>query len=260
MGKSFEELLDLPDDVWVNLAKPLDSGAVKWIVFSGKLCSGKDTIAENLNLPGSTVLVSYGNILRENLKAALEALHEARLKGASLVEQVDILAKSLHYTRVNAGELLEKLYPLLTRGNGKLYPSPYERTSEMREILQLSGSDWLPTPDYLPLSAALVASRELNAGNNVVMAGSRFLPDVEYPRSVGAIIVRLDVTRETQLRRLKSRDGLELDSSLEAAFNHPGESALDDYDFDLRVDNNSDAPGSLERVVSTIHDYLNSRA
>lgn len=221
-------------------------GRVAWVVLSGKMCSGKDTIASHLELPGEKEYIAYGTMLRDNLSTALDywALFETE------EERVADLERYLDYSRTSAAELSIALHREVER-HGEV--QPWSRTDGMRTILQKMGSEWLPDADYLPRLAALQALQHFERGNSVVAPGSRFLPDAEIPVLGGAITVRLDVSRETQLRRLKARDGLEPTPELLASLDHPGESALDDYPHAVRISNDDDSEGALTEVVAEVN-------
>jgi hypothetical protein len=220
-------LKEYPANHFENLKEKLESGAATWVVLSGKMCSGKDFIAAQLPLENKTIL-SYGNLLREMLSDALASvtddfsLYDAgRLK----LGYTDDASKAFQ-DEVNS-------YPLPL---GLI--DPWSRTTQMRTILQNMGSAYLPYEDYLPKRLIVSAKDVIESGGNIVSVGGRFLPDVEIPKLAGALTVRLEVTLETQLRRLKARDGLTDSPELRETLNHPGETALDDYAYDLRIDNN----------------------
>ncbi len=231
---TFEELLQWPAGSADLMRAKLATGEVAWVVISGKMCSGKELVAGNLILPGTKEFISYGNILRENLDFVLDEVVPLYQNGESLAEQARVVKRILDYNDVNSLSLVLKLISLLRSGEEF---TPWSRSNAMRDILQHMGSDYLPDANYLPNLAAARAKILIENGCSIVAPGSRFLQDVEIPRSVGAFTVRLDVTRETQLRRLKARDGLEPSEELMKALEHPGETELDDYPHDIRVNN-----------------------
>lgn len=253
---AFEDRIGVPSGSTASSLAGVREGRVAWVVLSGKMCSGKDTLASRLELPGEKEYIAYGTMLRDNLSLALDywPLFETE------EEKVADLAKVLGYSTESAAELSLSLHREVER-HGSV--QPWNRTDGMRTILQKMGSEWLPDADYLPRTAALQALQHFDRGNSVVAPGSRFLPDVEIPVLGGAITVRLDVSRETQLRRLHARDGLAPTEELLEALDHPGESALDDYPHDVRISNDDDSPGALETVVAevneAVHRILESR-
>lgn len=247
---AFSERLNLDPQVTSKAELMLSRGEVAWVVMSGKICSGKDTVAPLLDLPGKTVIISYGSILREKLTLALDSLRLARYMNRDEEFQVNSLRRILELEDSQAQELLMLLDKEFEVDENV---SSYGRTDNMRYILQKLGSDWLPHPDFLPRLAAVRAIEVLENGDSVVAAGSRFLPDVEIPKLAGGFTVRLDVNRKTQLRRLESRDNLTMTNKLLDSLNHPGEIALDDYPHDIRVDNNDDSPGQLTQLMDMIN-------
>lgn len=250
---AFDERLGLAPGSMAEVEYNLHTGQVAWIILSGKMASGKDRLARALHLPGEQEILSYGNILRENLTLVMDYSFTWKDKEYSTI--VDDVESFLHYTPEAAKDFVDYIYERVM-AEGEL--NPYERTDYMRVLLQNMGSIWLPHQDYLPHAAAHRASLLLRQGDSVVAAGSRFLPDVEIPRLAGALTVRLDVTRETQLRRLLERDRLSETPALLKALDHPGEVALDDFPHDIRVSNDADGDDAFAALADQVNAAISS--
>lgn len=242
----------------------LTSGRLAWAVLSGKMTSGKDTLAGRLELPGRDrpVVASYGDLLRADLDLVMPAVR-AHSAGALTNRRASAsVAATLGIEPEHADILVDMVAADISR-DPEL--TPHSRTDAMRFVLQALGSTWREHegPNYLAERNISRVKDILASGRSVISAGSRFIPDADIPRSVGAFSIRLDVSPETQKRRLMSRDGLLTDDTL-AAMAHPGESDLDDYPHDIRVSNDSDAPGTLDAVVAEVNaavaDLLAARA
>lgn len=251
---AFEERVGYPEGAASVMEEKLRKGEVAWVILSGKMASGKDTLAPLVKLPGKErEILSYGNILRENLSLVMDSAftREQEAKGYGAI--VDEVKAILGYSQEASKEFTQMVWRRFVK-EGAL--NPYERTNFMRTLLQKMGSDWLPYDDYLPVCAAGRAHILLNNGTSVIAAGSRFLPDVEIPRLAGGITVRLDVTEETQLRRLQKRDNLPITDELLTALHHPGELELDDYPHDIRVDNNTDGDEAFQKMVEEVNSKI----
>ncbi len=233
----------------------LADGKVTWVVFSGRMASGKDAVSDAIRLPGKSIKIGYGDALRAELARVMPLIHllvSGESDWATIVQRVSTV---LGIPEFAAAELLELLVPDL---KDKPALTPYHRTENMRIALQRLGSTWHEAdgPDFLPRMIAPMVMRRVRDGFNVVMAGSRFAPDADIPRLAGAITVRLDVSQETQIRRLASRDGLQPSPTTLAAMRHPGEVALDNYPHDLRLSNDTDGEEAFFSVVDAVSEFV----
>lgn len=238
---SFEQRMGVDDGYYRDQLHQVKNGNLGWIILSGKMASGKDTLAPLLKLPGKTThILSYGEVLRRELLKVVPIVNRHLETNSKLFYTVEasraiqLVAESLGYKYENAYHLFRMITPYI-QANGGL--DPWHRSEFHREVLQMMGSDWLPDDDYLPRTSSKQAIPLVAGGDSVIVTGGRFLPDVELPRSGGAIVVRVKVDRETQLERLRLRDGLEPTEELLAQLSHPGEIALDDYVPHIGIDN-----------------------
>lgn len=220
------------------------------VVISGKMYAGKDTIADKLFINGQNFTHhTYSDILRPVMTTVLECVKASR----SQSEAIQWLTERTSIPTQHLPEVVTIVRDALIRD---LDLSATERTADNRMILQKLGSTWLPHESWLPEEMMKVAQAEQEQGLNTAIVGGRYPVDVEIPRKHGASIIRLDITRETQLRRMKNRDGISPTPESLKALEHPGESALDDWDFDLTVPNNEDGPEAAEQTATIINDYL----
>lgn len=126
------------------------------------------------------------------------------------------------------------------------------RTPEVRFALQMLGTDVRRAQDdlYWVKRTVRPAAAQLALGKSVYFTDDRFPNEVDSVRDLSGLAVRLDVTRETQLERLRTRDGLDVSDE---ALNHISETALDDYPhFDVRVSND----GTPDQTLAAIRDRL----
>ena len=129
-------------------------------------------------------------------------------------------------------------------------------------MLQGLGGPWRTQddPTYWVRKAAVEALGQAAAGRSVVLTGARYVPDVEIPARSGAVLVRLDIDRDTQLARLGARDGIVPTPATLAALDHPGETALDDWSgFTFRVANTGPLDVTVEGVRRALVEELARR-
>lgn len=257
-------------------ADAVTSGRAVFIVVSGRMCSGKDSIAPDL-APGmglpNCLRIGYSIPMREELDQAFQLAYAVAgpehvlAAGAQrdIAEAlVDVLRLAPEHGVAMAAKVGAEIVSAAGRGEVALASA---RTEGTRDLLQLLGSDWRQDQDveYWPKRVVVPALRALAEGTSVYLTGGRYEPDVEVPRGLQALTVRLDVTRETQLRRLRERDGLVPTAATLAALDHPGETALDDWPhFDVRVDNNEDGPAAqaavTDEITSALREIVDGRA
>lgn len=270
VGESSSEVLPagispldgLDDGIHSAAIAALESGQVGWVVISGKMAAGKDTVAPLITdtLPiadgGLPVLLSHGDLMRAELATVIEAYAQALHAGHTSSEERQRLVRDMTGLRgdhaIELASFLEAEFAM--RNEGQI-PSVFDRTENMRKMLQGLGGPWRTAddPTYWVKKAAVAALTHVAAGRSVALTGARYLPDVEIPAQRGAVIVRLDIDRETQLARLGARDGIVPTEATLAALDHPGETALDDWSgFTFRFSN----MGALEETVEEVKDVL----
>lgn len=259
------EALTVPGDaVFAQAKENIESGRVLLLTVSGWLASGKDTVAPAvLDRLGYTnaVHLSYADALRTEVDGIIDDLREwfFAARSGSLTQR--------HRMRL-AGRIADKYdipvqqafdyycTQLLDQVRMNLRVHSRSRTRVVRRALQAHGTEVRRTQneDYWVNRAMASAIRELAAGNSVFFTDGRFPNEMQAPRALGGTAVRLDITRETQMARLLARDGIGRPSD-DVLF-HTSEIALNDYAFDVRVDNN----GTLEQALTQVLARLGDRA
>lgn len=131
---------------------------------------------------------------------------------------------------------------------------PYQRTDEIRLVLQTHGTDVrrVEDPDYWVRKALEKADEVLASGRAAVITDVRFPNEAMAIKAGGGLVVRLEVSQETAARRLARRDGRPI-----AWTAHDTETALDSARglFDLTVSNE----GPLEETVSKVVEFVSRR-
>jgi hypothetical protein len=229
-----------------TISAALDATAPR-LVVSGRLASGKDTVAEAvMRRIGRTdaVRVSFATALRKEVDDLIDAV-----RGATAQSAVSVVASVGRITEDKARNTAALLRAAIDAD-----PSvhSYVRTREIRLALQEWGTDVRRSSDdsYWVKQAMKQVVDLVAEGHPVYVTDARFPNEVAATRNLGFLAVRLEVDIAIRAERLMVRDGLTIDP---AAENHPSEKELETYPgFDLWVDNSGDLEHSVETIVSAL--------
>jgi hypothetical protein len=235
------------EQVAVEAARRISSGQVTLLGFSGKLASGKDSVAAGVvrRLRLEPVLhYSFAQPLRDEVDHVLALARESRI--GELESQLD----------VQGSEALDHLVELV--GEALRHDPTCDartRTPQIRRVLQHWGTEIRRAEDYdyWVKRATRTILGHAATGTHVYYTDGRFPNEITSSQQIGFVVFRLQVDPVVQAQRLASRDGIGLDP---AAVQHPSETALDHFGgFDLIVDNN----GPFEMTVSKVVTWLQER-
>lgn len=239
---------DLVGIAWAKLV----SGEVTLLALSGKMGSGKDTIA-----PAVLVALGYGPLgqvqisraLRSELDQVIAIVTEAPNPEVAVGE----VSSRMTVDAEAAGCVVGTLFELCHRPSGP--PSAWDRLPEIRRALQQWGTEVRRAgdDDYWLRRVLAGVPATLAAGCAVYWTDVRSPNEVQWARRSGFFVARLDVDLDVCRDRIRRRDGIEIDPD---ALNHPTETALDGYaGFDLVVPNN----GAPEPTVAVIAAAMTDR-
>lgn len=216
----------------LNALSKIKKKEVFLLSVSGKMASGKDSvgeiITEDLRKKGYDIInVSFGELIRKEIESVVSGFkYEEKLSNAT------------------ADEILTLINIL----NGE---SVYGRSPNARKALQYWGTDvrrkqnynyWIQKMSEFIIDAA-------NAGLSLNVTDSRFPNEVELIELLHGEVIRLNVSKEVQIKRIQSRDNMEVN---EDALNHSSETALDNYKFKKTFNGEKD----LEMLSIEIINYL----
>lgn len=213
------------------------------IVVSGKLASGKDTVAaETMRVLGfpDAVRVSVAEPLRKEVDSILALSKEPEVDEA--IAGISIFGGISEDTAITVHAMACRA---LAADPGV---TSYTRTADIRSLLQYWGTDVRIAQDALYWARKAVHSifHVLAADNAVYITDARFVGDIDMARSICFYALRLEVAADVRESRLFARDGLMLDPATE---NHPSEQSLENYpNFDILVDNS----GPLQQTIADI--------
>lgn len=231
-------------------AKVLSTNPPILIATSGKQGSGKDSVTakvleslgakENYHLLFSAVLKDEAQEILNDLRSSNnreEAIKKVMLHNVGMPEAEQVIEYAYE------GARLEQ--EVTTR----------DRTNWVRLMLQYWGMEVRRNQDidYWLKKGILLAAEAIANEEDIFITDIRFPNEVDRLQTIGFTIARLDVTPETQSKRLSGRDGiLTIDPK---SLTHSSETALDDYKgFNIRLNNDE---GTLEETVSNLVNLFN---
>ena len=201
------------------------------LAVSGKMAAGKDTVAEPVASrlwPGSEIhKVAFADALRAEINEIIDVLRSPMGDGAQQAMIVSKMDCSYKQAMMMHGILWKAVN--LDKGL-----TSADHTPEMRKAMQYWGTDVRRAYEdkYWVWKARHAIDSLLSSGATVVVTDARFPNELDLVHSMGGLILRLDVDRDTQRQRLLARDG----SFDEGRLAHESETAADGYrDFDARV-------------------------
>lgn len=245
------ELSGVSSDVAEQALANITSGSVVGLAVSGKLASGKDTVApaalSRLAVPSIEHLF-FARPLKDEFSEILAVCRSA----GSAAAASSLLIDFLELPAEAADRLVEMLYEF-ANNNPEL--DAYSRTPEIRLGLQYLGTDVRRSQDtdWWVKRATAEAITALANQRSIYYTDLRFPNEVAGAASIGCYVVRIDVTPETQAARLMGRDGLTVDP---AAGQHPSETVLDDFEgFHLRVSNDDLIEEPVAAILAGITEH-----
>lgn len=213
----------------------LNNGSVVFFGISGKMASGKDTVGD-----------SIADILRQNKHIVGKYSYASPLRKEidDIVNLVDITPDtlvSLNITADNVKYLKETL-------DGD---SVYDRTTNARKALQQWGTDIRrkQNVNHWVNKVAEYVIHELANNRSVYITDARFPNEVELIDDLGLGVIRLEVSDEIRIKRIKERDGLT--PTLES-INHSSEIILDDYKFSHVINGEENLETVLSNALSAL--------
>jgi hypothetical protein len=251
--------LGLDSDVIKAACAVADGTPLDLLTTSGWLASGKDAVADGYFDTRAAQPVTYAkSSLVRPLKVELTEVFPIVGSSTSAEHATERVVEHCDCSADEARELVDIILGGHQIGEVAAQLSVqdgWDRTPEIRRALQFWGTDVRRAHDgnyWIDKALALIIER-IAANEVLYFCDCRFPEEVVGLQSLGFVVVRLDVTRETQRQRLLDRDGLEPDP---AAMSHSSETALDDFvGFDLIADNN----GPLENTIQTVVDAMTQR-
>lgn len=246
----------VPHKLANSVAKNLHTGESAFIIISGKMGAGKDTIAppvmEALGFknPSHTF---FAEPLKKEVTEAITIIAQGQVKNKPAKSVYQTIAQTMGIKLKDAQLITDRLWEEIKNDEVQ---NAYQRTSNTRFALQHWGTNIRRTQDedYWVRKALNNVAERVATNGSVFVTDARFPNEINAALQVGAYAVRLDISPEVQEKRIFDRDGIIISDEARA---HPSETALDDFtDFNLRLDTDGlTIPGTIDIIVD---DVLNS--
>lgn len=207
------------------------------IGLSGKMGSGKDTIAEMLVEYSNVdfVLNSFGRMIREEIDSVIKDSY--LLNEEELEDKYD----------VNFSEI-KRVREILGR------ESIFERSEKSREGLQYWGTNVRRSQNelyWIDLAERKI-KRMLEKGERTILTDVRFPEEADLIRKLNGTLLRLEAEEEVRVGRIYARDGIK---TSKISLSHSSETSLDNY-FEKLPDNERNIINANNNPKKVLKDTL----
>lgn len=258
MSLSPEELsarYDLPAAITTAALSNIRNGISRFITISGKIGSGKDTVApivlDLLDVPNNQ---RGHDFFAKPLKEEINEVFYLIAMAADKDEAALYTCLKLGVPMEQAEETVNTLWDDVRNG---VVETAYDRTPAVRRALQFWGTEVRRNQDdnYWVKKALKNVLTLVAEGKTVYVTDSRFPNEVASVADAGGIAIRINVSPEEQERRIKERDGIQIS---EDARNHVSETSLDNYEgFHVIVDTDNMTARKVAETIAekvAVHD------
>ena len=250
-SSTLAKFYDLPIDQTDDALRNIDKKSVSFLCASGKLGSGKDTVAPKVidRLGFSSELADH-NFFAKPLKDEINDVISIIRNSEVWQDAVNNISLQLRASKVGSETAVDSLWKEVKSGAVK---SSYDRTDSTRFTLQFWGTEVRRAEDvnYWVKRSVAPAIQELSNNKSVFFTDARFPNEIDAINALNGLSIRLLVSPEVQSQRIMARDGVTIS---EATRNHASEIALDDYkNFTSIVDTDFLTPdGVVEEALKDI--------
>lgn len=245
-SKEISLTYNVDENVVEKALNNLANGEVSFVGLSGKIASGKDTIAQ-LVFGSDDNNVFYSHFAKA-LKLELQQIFDIVRQAETFFLAFDQIKGKMLVDDVSAMRMCDLLFDEV-RENPEL--TAYIKTPNVRLALQYWGTDVRRKQDdnYWVKKTFEIDSifEKLAEKKNVVLIDARFVNEMDSIVDCSGKAIRLDVSPEEQSRRVAKRDNVDF---TEEARNHFSETALDDYEkFNIRILTDNKEPENIAKFI-----------
>lgn len=229
----------------IKAIENLEKRKAIFITFSGKIGSGKDTVAPIL-LKSLDVKTIHHEFFARALKEEVQRVFDLLRMSETKEEAINAIQDDQKIGKADAEKIVSLIFDEV-RENLEL--TSYNKTKNVRTALQYWGTEVRrkQNDNYWVNLTMNKAVNHLAKEESVYVTDSRFVNEISAVAILGGFSVRLDVSPEEQLRRINLRDNVVV---TEEARNHPSETILDSYDkFDVRVSTDDLTPEEISNII-----------
>ena len=225
------------------------------IAISGKMCSGKTTVANMLISEFDYVRMSFGDEVKFLCRdiANFNRIRNTNAPQAAKVALLKAISDDLDRITLNEKEYedaLTQVFAIMEEFSDVTYYDPMgsKKTDRIRDMLQKVGTDYMRRYVNDNIWVNAVEKKIKGFDGKIVVDDLRFPNEFEMLRNNGFVLIRLHVSREVQEQRLKKLYGRIEESKL----NHPSETSLDYMMFDYVIDADVPANEMLDNIRKLI--------
>lgn len=226
-------------DVAAAAALNLTAGVSRIVNVSGKMGSGKDFWAPRIHQmygTESATAVSFAFPMKSEVNDVLDTIASARTREQAQAAVADRFTWSAADAADFVGFVWAHHADLPSWDAHQRDRLPAESRTALRSLLQQYGTRRRGHDvGYWVRAAAPAIMQAAADGRHVQITDARFPNEADISVELGWTLVRIDIDPQVQRDRLLARDGIVYD---DAQLTHISETALDDYPFPIRVDNN----------------------
>ena len=249
-AKQLSDKYDLPLPTVKKALKNLNTGKARLLSLSGKMGSGKDTVAPVVL--SRLKVDAVHEFFARPLKSEVNEIFDIIRTGESFGDTVEEVKTEMGITSEMSHKVVDYLFDVVLND---LTITSYDKVPNVRLALQYWGTEVRRSQDenYWVKKALDSAVTLLARGRSVYVTDVRFANEADAVAELGGIAVRLNISPEEQERRIFARDGVKIDEEMRS---HASETSLDDYPNFLTsifVDNLS-----VEQVVNKIMEGIKS--
>ena len=230
--------------------------SVNRIAISGKICSGKTTVSNYLRDEYGFTQIRSAEFLKKicstmaNINLILSMSSERRFVVDSLYKVLD---NHIRYISKDDSEY-NKITEEMTRLHKEFshIKNTSKKTDDVREMLQVVANELInKVREDIWISSTIKYMKELETTKGITKFAH---DDMRYPfeydalRKEGFVLIRLNISKETQLKRVKKLYGEVRPERLE----HISETALDRGLFDYEINSDQPLPYMLAEIKKII--------
>lgn len=239
--------LDLPQETIDKAMENLFQGRTHFVILSGKIGSGKDTVAprimKELGLPKNSYTQEY---FAKPLKQEMQTIIDLTRAKTNISDVVFTVAKTMN---VEYKQALKTVSYLRTEVRKDRTLTSYTKKSGIRQALQYWGTNVRREQnEYYWVEKTLeLTLPKIAKGESIYITDARFPNESDATLEYLGKLIRLDVSPEEQERRIKNRDDVIITQAMRQ---HISETALDDYEkFDFRILTDDKTPEEIAKKI-----------
>lgn len=237
--------LGVSEDLAIAGIDNIISGNTALVAFSGKIASGKDTVAPLVMQELTTVSNqdAFAGAAKKELDVIFSVVKSENRSRVKTVQELMGVSLEEATTAVDLASKALMLDPD-ARGAG--------RTKEIRTLNIFWGNAVRrgQDPQYWIKKAIQSSFQSLANNVSVFVTDTRYINEAQALLALGAPLIRIDVSPKVQRQRLMGRDGLEPDP---AVVNSVTEVQLDDFsDFFYRANNDGPLQDTVRNILKEL--------